>query len=291
MPNESAKEYAQQYGYQLSFLKEDPSLWSLFQKAKKQKWTAEKWQAELIESKWFRQHSDTYRQNLEQRNSDPGTWATRLEETRAALADAAAGMGAEVSPKTLNKMASNALLYGWSTEQIRNKLAGFVDTVKGTVHYGGEAADTEATLRQMGMDYGQKIGDNTLKKWVRQIARGNQTVNDFKAIMQDQAEAAYPAYSGQIRKGFSMKDIADPYIQQMAATLELNTSNIDIFSKPIQDALKNSRADEKGGSKEFSMYDFEVELRKDPRWARTKGAQDQAMQITKQVMSDWGFSE
>lgn len=289
MANDSAKEYAQQYGYQLSFLKEDPNLWSLFKKAKNEKWTAEKWQAELIESKWFRKHSDVYRQNLEQKNSDPGTWATRLEEARAALADAAHGLGAEINSKSLNKMASDALLYGWSTEQIRNKLSGFVDTVKGTEHFGGEAADTEATLRQMGLDYGQKVGPNTLKKWVRQIARGDQTVNDFKAIMQDQAEVMYPAYSEQIKKGFSMKDIADPYIQQMASTLELDSGAIDIFNKPIQDALKNSKAGAKGGAKEFSMYDFEVELRKDPRWSRTKGAQDQAMSIVSQIRNDWGM--
>jgi hypothetical protein len=284
-------ELAEMYGYQLSLLKSEPELWAIFKKAvdPANTWTKAKFQAEVKKTKWYKNTSDVARQNQAQRASDSATFDARLNEAKLALQDAAAAMGATLSAKTLNKMASDAMMYGWSTEKIRNKLAGYIDVVKGTKHFGGEAGDTEESLRKLGLDFGQKISDKTLKKWVRQIARGNTTVNDFEAIMRKQAEVMYPAYADQIKKGFSMRDIADPYIQQMASTLELDPGNIDIFDKSIQSALKNSAANDKGGKKEFSMYDFEVQLRKDPRWNRTKAAQDQAMALVAQIKADWGM--
>lgn len=288
MPELDRKAMAEGYGYALAFLKQDPELWKLFNSAVKNNWTADKFEAEFKDSKFYQTHSATYRQAMETKATDPGTWNDAILKQRVSVQDIAAEMGAEVNSATAAKIANDAVLYGWTGAQLRNRLAGFVDTVKNTGHFGGEAGDSEDSLRKMALDYGQKLSPTTLKSWVRSVARGDSTVNDFEATMKGQAEKMYPAYADQIRRGLTLKDIADPYIETMAATLELNPANIGVFDARIQKALKARNADS-GKAEEFSLHDFEMEVRKDPRWARTKGAQDAGMEVANQIMRDFGF--
>lgn len=281
------KELAESYGYALAFMKSDPELWKLFNQAVKGDWDDARFEAKLKDSKWFKNHSATYRNNLLQMKTDPGTWEARLGEMHATLQDFVNQAGASLSGKALKKFSRDALLYGWSNEQIKNKVAGYVDTVAGG-HYGGQAGEDEESLRKLAADFGQTVEQKNLHKWVVDIARGNSTVQEFEAYMRKTAESSFPGYRDQIRSGMTVREIADPYMQSMAEVLEINPSNIDVKDPTIRRALTHVQADT-GKAGEFSLYDFEVELRKDPRWLRTKGAQDQAMAVTRKVMQDWGF--
>lgn len=290
----SSADWAKDYHYALAFLKSEPEIWKLFQQAvstgPKGSWTPEKFTAELRETKWFKTHNDTYRTNWEQMNSpDSATWDTRLTEFTERIRNSAAAGGAQLSDKELAKFAKDGLLYGWSDEIIANKLTGYIDTLGKTGHYGGEAGVNEDALRKYAMDYGQKISSGTLQNWVVKLARGDTTLQDFKASMSKMAEVKYAPYSEQIRKGMTVRDIADPYMQEMADTLELNVDNLDVFDPKIQAALTAQNADSNKQG-ELNKYDFSRTLREDPRWLRTKGAQDQTMNITRNLMKDWGFA-
>lgn len=288
MPELDRKKMAEQYGYALAFMKQDPELWKLFNQAVTKHWTTEQFEAKFKDSQFYKTHSATYRQAMETKTTDPGTWNDAILKQRASLMDIAADMGADVSDGVAARIANDAVLYGWTGAQLRNKLAGYVDTVKGTGHFGGEAGESEDSLRKVALDMGQKLSDTTLKSWVRSIARGDSTVNDFEANMRSSAEKMYPGYADQIKRGLSVRDIANPYIETMAATLELNPANIGVFDSRVQKALKNRNADS-GKAEEYSLHDFEMDVRKDPRWARTKQAQDAGMEVANQIMRDFGF--
>jgi hypothetical protein len=287
------KERAAEYGYALSFMRSEPEVWKKFEQAVKENWTPGKFLAELRETKFYRNHSDSYIAGMNEKALHPEEWKLRVEKQAASLGDIAANMGAQVPKKVLSQLASDIILYGWSGDQVQNKLAAYVKVIGDTGHYGGDAGINEGKLRDMAWSYGQKMSEKTLNSWVVNMARGSATLNDFKAEMQKMAEVKYPAYVEQIRKGLTVRDIAEPYVQEMAATLELNPENIDLFDKHIQRALtsKNPIADttEKGGKSEFNMYDFGRQLRMDDRWKRTKQAQDQTMAMTRKIFQDWGF--
>jgi LysM repeat protein len=290
----SQKEYeemAQDYQYSLAFLKSDPEIWKAFKQAIKEDQTADAFVASLQETKWFRTHSDTYRTNWEQMHGpDKATWETRLSEAKASLKDRANQFGANMSDKELSRMSKDALLYGWNDAQIQNNLAKYVEVNKSGA-FGGQAGVNEDALRKIAFDYGVKMSETSLKKWVINLAKGDTTLQDYKGDMSRQAEIMYPAYKEQVRKGATMREIAQPYLQTMAQTLELNPENIDLFDRHIQGALKNQYADlsEAGGKREFNMYDYERQLRQDERFLRTKQAQQQTSALTMKIMQDWGF--
>lgn len=291
MPNISPlnkQDMADRYGYALSFLKSDPELWALFNKAVKENHTEGQFAAEFQNSKFFKTHAATYRKALELKTVDPASWDQTVSKQRAAVADIAGQMGVNLSQGAVNKMANDIIMLGWSEAQLQDKLGGMITTMKNTGHYGGQAGETEDTLRKTADDYAQKLSDPTLKSWIRSIARGDATANDFKAAMEKQAQNQYAGYADQIKRGLSVRDIASPYIETMAHTLELDPSNIDMFDKTIQRALTTKDANT-GKPTEYSMSDFQTDLRKDPRWARTANARDEMSSVANSVLQAWGF--
>lgn len=279
---------AEEYGYALAFLKSDKELWSLFNKAVTHTWADAEFEAKLKATKWFQKHSASYREAAIQKTSDPATWNRRVLEQRMALSDAAAAMGSHVSESTVKKMASDALLYGWGEAELKNRMSAYVDTIASTGHFGGQAGEDEESLQKLAGDFGMTLGANALKSWVQKIARGDTTVQDYEATVRKQAESAFPGYADQIRSGMSARDIADPYMQSMSQILEMNPANIDLKDPTIRKAL-TYRNPETGKPDGYSLSQFEIELRKDPRWTKTKQAQDQGMNVARGILKDWGI--
>jgi hypothetical protein len=282
------QDMADRYGYALSFLKADPELWSLFNKAVKENHTEGQFAAEFQNTDFFRKHAATYRKALELKTVDPATWNQTVDKQRAAVADIAGQMGVDLSSGAVNKMANDIIMMGWSEAELQNKMAGLITTMKDTGHYGGQAGETEDKLNTLAGDYAQRVSAPTMKSWIRAIARGDATENDFKATMEKQAQNQYAPYVDQIKKGLSVRDIASPYIETMARTLELDPANIDMFDKSIQKAMTNRDANS-GKPTEYSLSDFETDMRKDPRWAKTSAARDAMSSVANEVLKNFGF--
>lgn len=292
MPDQlSKKEMAERYGYVVSFFKADKELWKLFNEAVTKNWTDQEFEAQFIQTDFYTKNSDTYRQMWDLKTSDPGTFEDRVAKQASYVEHLATSLGADLSKKQRAKIAEDAVMYGWTPLDMRQKLGKYVETVKDTNFFGGEAGDHQAQLHKIAFDYGIKVSNKTIEKWTVDMVRGDATLNDFAAVIKDQSAALYPAYRQQIRKGATMRQIAEPYVQAMAETLELDPMNIDLYDKHVQRALKHENADrtESGGSPEYNMYDFQSQLRKDARWKRTKNAQDQMANMVAQVRSDWGM--
>lgn len=279
---------AEEYGYALAFLKSDKELWSLFNKAVTNTWADAEFEAKLKNTKWFQKHSATYRESAIQKSSDPATWNRRVLEQRMTLTDAARAMGSGISDSAIAKMSSDSLLYGWSEAELKNRLSTLVDTLGSTGHFGGQAGQDEESLQKLSSDFGVTMGSGTLKNWVQRIARGDTTVQDYEATVRKQAESVFPGYADQIRSGMTARDIADPYMQSMGQILEMNPANIDLKDPTIRKALTYRNPDT-GKPDGYSLANFEIELRKDPRWAKTKQAQDQGMNVARGILKDWGF--
>lgn len=80
-----------------------------------------------------------------------------------------------------------------------------------------------------------------------------------------QAKTYYPALADKIDKGFTVKQLLTPYLNSRANILEEDADGIDL--KELQDVAK----DPKGL---VGLYDYEISLRKNPKWRFTKNAQD-----------------
>jgi hypothetical protein len=73
----------------------------------------------------------------------------------------------------------------------------------------------------------------------------------------------------------------------MSNILELPYSAVDLFDPKIRSALSFTLPDGKVGTK--SIYDFEKELRQDPRWQYTNNAKEAVSNSVTKVLKDFGF--
>lgn len=281
-----AASLAQDYGFAYSFLKSDPSLYALFQQAVKGNWNQAKFTAELKNTTWYQRNAESVRQYNFLAKTDPATLAARRNAVRAQLQDKAAQMGAAITPAMFNTIAQNALMYNWNDSQIQDVLSGYVHTVNGV--FTGGAADTAERIRQKAWRNGVSLPEATVQTWVQGIAAGDMTMEGATAVLQKSAKSIAPAYAAEIDAGMDLYDIASPYMQSMAKILEIPPAKVDLFDPTIRSAL--SQKDSKGQATSKTLWQFENDLRQDPRWTKTQNAQDSMMTNAKKVLTDMGFA-
>ncbi len=82
-------------------------------------------------------------------------------------------------------------------------------------------------------------------------------------------------------------DIAQPYIESMGRLLEVNPQDIDLNDPKIRQALSARNKDGQVGPK--TVWEFENDLRKDPRWMQTNNARESMMSTGREVLSLMGL--
>lgn len=264
-------EIEQEYGLAYALFKAFPELDGLLQQAVKQNWDANKFQVELRQTDWFRKHSDVWRQGQALKYADPATYRERLINSRTQVQNLAGAFDADLSKKALKRLSERALLFGWSEDQIRDNLAGYVRP-GADGHYEGQLSSIEEQLRNTAMRNGVRVGKKQLRNWMRSIVRGNASQDQYQTYIRDVAAKTFSAYGDQIRGGMDLMDVASPYMQSMSEVLELNPASVDLYDKTIRRALSHRDAD--GNPTPMSVTDFEDSLRADKRWQYTDNARE-----------------
>ncbi len=277
---------ASEYGWAYSFLNSIPSVASIFQQSVKETWTKDKFQAELRNTDWWKQNSDTMRKAQQEKAIDPATYNAKVEAAKVQIQQLAAEIGAVIPNGKLGKFAEQAIQGGLDEALLRNLLGQYVTfTEKGTLT--GQAGMLERQMKEYAYEQGVPLDKQTIKNQAQLVARGLATQDDFKAQMVAQATSAYPAYAEQLKGGQTMRQIAAPYIQQMADDLEINDTSIGLTDPLIKRALNGLNKD--GKPTGMQLMDFQSTLRSDPRWRRTSKAQQATMNVGLQVLKDMGM--
>jgi len=142
-------------------------------------------------------------------------------------------------------------------------------------------------LKNFAADNGLNLSDQAATRYANSIVGGVIDESTAFNTVRESAANAFPSLGDKIKSGIDLKTLADPYIQSMSNILEIPDSGIDLFDPKIRSALAYTLPDGKVGTK--SIYDFEKELRQDPRWQFTNNARSQAADVASQVLKDFGF--
>lgn len=149
-------------------------------------------------------------------------------------------------------------------------------------------ADVNTALKSFLSRNGLQVTDSYIKSYTDAIKSGSTTYDDsVKQIRDNMIVSAYPSLKDQLDKGLDVADIASPYVQTMAKTLGISTDNISLNDPAIKSALSYSGADGKPAYK--SLFDFEKDLRKDPRWQNTDAAQKEYADTAFNVLKTFGI--
>lgn len=286
-PKLTPEELAASYGWAYGFLNSNAELKKLFGEAVDETWSQPKFQAELRDTEWWKKTSETRRQAQVTQKTDPATWNAQLDAAVIQVRQLAAEIGAAIPESKLTKIAKNMIETGMDEDQLRYAIGEYVNFTKdGTLR--GEAAMHEYTIKEYAYNMGIKLSDQAVKDQAQRVVRKVATTQDFESQVRESAKSMFPGYSDAIDAGSTVRDIAGPYIQMMSSELQVPDVSIDVMDPIIKKALNG--LDAKGKPAGVNLYDFQQQLRNDPRWKKTQGAQDTAMSASLKVLRDMGLS-
>lgn len=287
-PKLSDAELASQYGLSSSLINSSKELKSLFKKAVAGGWTASRFTASLKNTKWWSTQSDTLRQYLTLRYTDPATFKQKQQQAQFDINALAVQVGAgdllhgsAVNKKALASMVYNSMALGWSDDRIKSWLGARASTQGGIMS--GEAGDAFDKLHEIAYDNGMNYGSwftSTAKK----IAAGTYTIEAAEDTIRKQAAAKYSAFAPQIKAGQNVIDLAAPYIQSVSKILEVPPTAVGLSNTHVSKAMTTN---DKGQAQ--TIWAFENSLRQDPAWKKTQNAQDSSMQLAHQVLQQFGM--
>ncbi len=142
---------------------------------------------------------------------------------------------------------------------------------------GGNALKALQTAQDVAHAYGStSIADATVQAYALKIAKGEMSLDDFKAIMQKEGIKNYPQFADAFKNtpGATMYDLAGAYINQMANTLELDPNTIKLDNPLLDRALRPDGT--AGKLPAQSLADFNRSLMNTPQWENTTSANENA---------------
>jgi hypothetical protein len=277
-----------QYGSIAESLK-DTELQGLVAKAVNQGWSDDVFLAHLQDSKFYKKHSDAQRNWLLLQSTDPGEARHELAKQVKAVTNAAIQLGVHLAPDEIQHLAQQSLLNGWADDSAKLQSAIGAHFKMKQAHASGAAGSLQDQFNELANEYGIKVSDNTVGRWIKRNFTGRMSPDDVKTFFEQQAMALYPGLTDQIKQGHSVADIAGTYRDQMAQLLELDPNSVDVFDPTIRKALQY-QPDPSKPSTLMPLWQFEQMVRKDPRWLNTSNAKQSAMDTGIQILKDWGLA-
>jgi hypothetical protein len=277
-----------QYGYAAAFFNSDPELASLISQAVQGQWTPDKFRAAFMASNWYRGHSADFREWFELSARDPAEANDRVADQMIKIKALANQSGISIDPTRLRQMATDSLMWKWPDAMLQEMVAAeWTYKPGGTT---GGAASLETRVRQLANDYGIDVSNTQMADWVGGSLAGRYTEDHLNDFVRDIARSKYPGLNGYIDAGMTVRQIAAPYIQSYSSILEQSPDVVSLNDPSIQRALQGVPA--KDGTppvKAVSLYDFERDLRRDPRWLKTKNARESVTTSALGILRDWGI--
>jgi hypothetical protein len=172
-------------------------------------------------------------------------------------------------------------------EKIKNQLVTGTQEINALNIPEGPSGKYFVGIKNLAASNGLMISDSAATSYANGIVSGKMDENTVYNTLRESAANAFPSLGDKIKAGIDLKTLADPYIQSMSNILEVPDTAIDLFDPKIRGALSFTLPDGKVGTK--SIYDFEKELRQDPRWQYTNNARQQASSVAATVLKDFGF--
>lgn len=144
----------------------------------------------------------------------------------------------------------------------------------------GNFGVTYTTLKNAYADNGIPFNEDSLLKITTESAISPDRLKSTINLINLQAKTYFPALADKIDKGYTVKQLLSPYLQTRANILEEDADAIDL--KELQSIAK----DPKGL---VGLYDYEISLRKNPKWAYTKNAQDSLSSLARDMTKMFGL--
>lgn len=175
----------------------------------------------------------------------------------------------------------------WLDDKIKTNLATGQQEINKLAVPEGPSGKYFTEFKSFAARNGIMLSDSAATDYANKAVAGILDSDTILNTIRESAASAFPQLADKIKAGVDLKTLADPYIQSMSNILEVPDTSIDLFDPRIRGALSYTLPDGKVGTK--SIYDFEKELRQDPRWQYTNNARETVSNVALKVLKDFGF--
>jgi hypothetical protein len=242
-------------------------------------------QAELeyYKTNYYRNLTTTSKNRAQQKASQPGVYNQGLETFKIEQRKRLITKGINLDEATFNSVIQNAYDKGLDDNQIDLQA---LSKFKGTV--GGETLGRVQTLEEYAKSFGMSYSPTTLNSWSQGLVSGTNTIFDIQEKIRRDSASAYPVFADDINKGTSVDALASAYKNSMATILEIDADTISYNDPTFRRALQYIGPDGKPAVK--PIWQFEAELRQDPRWDLTDNARATVDSLSLKVLRDYGVA-
>jgi hypothetical protein len=246
---------------------------------------------DVIDSDWYKTNDAYARQAFIDRSTDPETYATTLDGAREQIRIRASEIGAQLEPQDIEALANRYVVEGWGQDgrdylldrALSDKI-GMATGEDGQQYLAGNVAEN---LRTIAINNGLSFGDEFYLSAAKSVASGLRTEEDFLRDMREQAASYWPAYGDQIRAGVDARSLLGGYINIMSRTLEIDPNSIMLDDPYLRKAT--TMLDDKGNPRPQSLWEFQQDLRNDPRWINTDQAVKAQVDIGANILRRFGM--
>ena len=245
---------------------------------------------------FYKNTSDTRLANEEIKRNKPGVYEETIKnDWLPTLQSYVTQAGITVSASDLEKIARTAFDKGLAVNSPAT-LAMFKPTKDAqgndvpnsiiTGITGGNASTTRSNLSSLNADYGTGYGSDWLDTAAKSIATGATTEQFWTDKIKSQAAGSNPAWSDQINAGMTLKQIASPYINAYSNILGIDPASINMNDTLLKQGLQGTDPTKPAA---MPLWQFEKQVRQDPRWAQSKDAMDSLSATGSQILKQWGL--
>jgi hypothetical protein len=276
-----AESVATAYGITADLIRAFPELQKVYDLYK----AGDTTQAELeyYKTNYYRNLTTTSKNRAQQKASQPGVYNQGLETFKLEQRRRLITKGINLDEATFNSIIQSAYDKGLDDNQIDLQA---LSKFKGTV--GGETLGRVQTLEEYAKSFGMSYSPTTLNSWSQGLVSGTNTIFDIQEKIRRDSASAYPVFADDINKGTSVDALASAYKNSMATILEIDADTISYNDPTFRRALQYIGPDGKPAVK--PIWQFEAELRQDPRWDLTDNARATVDSLSLKVLRDYGVA-
>lgn len=245
---------------------------------------------DVIGSTWWQENDTFARQAFAERSTDPDTYKGRVEDAANAVRQEALQIGAPIDEATIAVLAERFVTEGWNQPdrayRLRNELIKKVGPNQQGQMF-GQAGNLIDNLRQAATRNGLTFSPDYYNSALTSVNSGLTDEAYWLRQIREEAASYWPSYGEQIRAGLDVMQLASGYMNVMARTLEIDPNSISLNDPFIRKATTG--IDEAGNPRPMSLWEFEQDLRNDPRWMNTNQATKSMSDIGTSILQRFGI--
>jgi len=235
--------------------------------------------------------------------TDPTTWAESEKTRYSEIQQLATSKGYTLTPDQIQGLTDTSLFQAYDSGTFNN--AGYTNnllsqivgiaTKAAVAPTGGTGQQAINTLRQYASDQGITMPNSFFTDAANKLNDPNSgmTLETYQNNIKGYAQSKYSGFSQRIANGETVATIAAPYKQEFQNILGIPADSIDLTANSgdgatLKNALSGNVDPSTGIAQPMSIFDFQKQLRSDPRWNSTPDAAETMNGIVEQIGKMFG---